>query len=330
MMYNEASILLETGDENFEKSSSLFKLSIDHCQAYDSTINMVPDRAHIRLAWLCLTSSEFTKDHGLLLLDDLEFHVKRIAVAERDLEAVNEHVFELPVRYQVQYFVSLCDLRIVKGQLEEALDIARRVESVALEHGYRRELGCASSRVEYLERLRAAEIDRVHSGTANAVQNRNDEPARCTEEASNGYPQLVCLSEPSQGFDVFVSCHEDDWNWFTNELKDELLGKGLSICSLCSEFKFHLPWNRRLQSAVDESRHCIVLISQRYVDTKRTQLELQYCQSQCRENDKQFIPIRLESIHLDCVSGRLLQMFTLLEVDEEGQMNWKKRLLEML
>ena len=326
-MYNEASVLLETGDENFQKAEALFTLSIDHCRAYDSTINMVPERAHIRLAGLCLTSNEFTEEYGLLLLNINDFHARRIAEAADHLAAVCEDI--LPLRYQIQYFIPYCDLCIVTKQFAEALTIAQRVEIMASEAGYRREASALSLRIRYLERLMTEEREKCHGSTTATTLVSNNEQGCPTETVTTSdvtaeWPQLVY--RPEHYFDVFISCHEEEWEWFKNELQGEL--QGLSICSFSSGFDYHLPWGQRLESAVDGSKRCIALISEQYVKTKRTQMELLYCLRQCQDSNKTFIPILTESCQMDRVPVYLGKTISLLKINNDP--DWKTRLRRWL
>ncbi|XP_062502783.1 uncharacterized protein LOC134179826 isoform X2 [Corticium candelabrum] len=335
VLYNEASILLETGDENFQESLRLFISSIDHCRAYDSSINMVPERAHIRLAWLCLSSNEFTVEYGVLLLDDLDCHAKRIEEAANHLSAVNEHI--LPVRYQIQYLIPLCDLYIARMQLLAAKIVAKRVRALAVKTGYQRETAFAKLRVDYLESLPTNTFTekrdhlQVCLNTERGTRTHCHEESTCLRETTKAVAisrQLTYRPErETQTFDVFLSYHEEQSDWFRNHLEGDLLGNGLSFCTLHGEFNFQLPWTRRLQKAVEQSRCCVVLLSQEYVKTGRTEVELQYCMA--KYLNRTFVPIRLSSCSHDCVPEYVREIITLLELDGCPE-NWKAKLLREL
>lgn len=328
VMYNEASVLLETGDENFQTVEKLFISSIDHCQAYDSTINMVPQRAHIRLAGLCLTSHEFTEEHGLLLLDASGFHARRIEEAAAHLAAVCQHI--LPLRYRIQYYIPYCDLKMLRAKFVRALTIAQRIEGMALEAGYLREAKALSLRVRYLKRLIKEERGNSRSITATILSSNSEHgPPTATATISDvtaKWPQLVYRQK--EYFDIFLSCHEEDWEWFKSELQGELDELQLSICSFHRGFNYHLPWGQRLESAVNRSKLCIALISEQYVKTKRTQTELQYCLRQCQDSNKPFIPIKTASCQMSSLPAYIGKVISVLEVKNDS--DWKVQLRRWL
>lgn len=144
--YCHACVLLEEYTLNsdmtqtkLERLKESFQLAIDHAKRHKTGMDVVEPHSHIRLAQLCMGSTQFTAG--------VKSSREMLQEAQQHLEAVN--VSTLKQRSQSLYYLFMSDLSLNFGDNRQALECARR----ALELGspnYTVEIRSAQERIKAL------------------------------------------------------------------------------------------------------------------------------------------------------------------------------------
>eukprot|EP00118_Oscarella_pearsei_P018158 m.184535 g.184535 ORF g.184535 m.184535 type:complete len:478 (+) comp39325_c0_seq5:617-2050(+) len=259
LLYNLASVLLEKGNENAEEILRYFSLARDQCQAYDASINRVPERSLIRMAWVQLQSFKFDSGEGPVLVNHPSMHKMAIEKARNALAAVDTD--DLDVRYKVQHQIASCDLAIMDGYIRKALEIATQAEEEALRGRYQKETGEACRRIDWLKAL----LDSEKGG-----------------EAQNS----------SSTFDVCVLHHPEADDWVNAALYPILGKKKLTVWHLKYS---HMPFGEKIMLSEKQSRHIVIVLSPNYGCDVKSNHELNFVVA----NGREYLLIKPSFVSLD-------------------------------
>ena len=80
-------------------------------------------------------------------------------------------------------------------------------------------------------------------------------------------------SETDYRYDIFISYSHQDADWVWQKLLPRLEGAGLRVCIDTRDFEIGTPSLVNMESAVDRSRHTLLVLTAAWVESEWTDFE---------------------------------------------------------